>query len=235
MKTTTLNSIKGILFIGISIYLAFTFNDALTNFVTKIPFIGWVKGSIILRIVISFSFARGLQLLFKSFSIRIKSIFVVSIGALLGFTICFIAQPIYNTDYGTFGTTELSIQLDDLKNETTTEFSLNKKPALVVFFSTNCGSCKEMSIKIGELQSMGNAPQIITLFPGTEADALAFMNENGGQNFDYYMIDNDEFFMKTADYSFPSIFLVNGKGETIQHWNGALMNYSAFDLIESYK
>ena len=115
MNTKTINLIKGILFIGISVYLAFIFNDALANFVSKIQFIGWVKGSIILRIVISLAFARGLQLILKAFEVKIKSILILFIGTLIGFTICFIAQPIYNTDYGNFGTTDLSIQIEDLK------------------------------------------------------------------------------------------------------------------------
>ena len=116
MNTKRINLVKGFLFIGISVYLSYIFNDALVNFVSKIPFTGWVKGSIILRIVISLAFARGLQLILKAFEIKIKSILILFIGTLIGFTINFIAQPIYNTDYGDFGSEKLKIDISELEN-----------------------------------------------------------------------------------------------------------------------
>ena len=235
MSTKTINIIKGAVFLIISLYLAFTFNDSLTNFVSKVPLVGWVNGSLILRVVISLAFARGIQLIYKSITKNKKPFLVFSIGTLIGFTIVFIAQPIYSIDYGNFGTTDRSINFDELKKEVDKEVDLKSKEALIILFSTNCGTCVEMSNKLGKLQAMGNTPQIIALFPGEEVDAIDFMNKNKGTGFNYYMIDNDIFFQETADYSFPSIFLVDGKGKTIKHWDGSLMNYSAFDLINSYK
>ncbi len=235
MSTKRINIIKGAVFLIISLYLAFTFNESLSNFVGKIPFVGWVMGSIILRLVISLAFARGVQLIYKSITQNRKSVLVFLIGTLVGFTIVFITQPIYSIDYGNFGTTDRSIDFDVLKKEADKEIDLKSKEALVVFFSTNCGTCVEISNKLGKLQVIGNTPQIIALFGGEEVDAINFMNQNKGTGFNYYMIDNDLFFEETAEYSFPSIFLVDSKGNTIQHWDGSLMNYSAFDLINSYK
>lgn len=235
MSTKTINLIKGIAFILLSLYLAFTFNESLINFVSKISIVGWVNGSVVLRIVISLGFARGIQLIYKSVTPNKKTFLVFSIATLVGFTIAFIAQPIYTTDYGNLGSTDLTIDIEILKEETNNEFDLNSKNALVVFFSTNCGTCIEMSSKIGVLQSTNNLPQVIALFPGSEEDAHTFMEENNGTNFNYFMIDNDDYFQKAADYAFPAIFLVDDKGNTIQHWEGSLMNYTAFDLISNYK
>jgi len=235
MSTKTINSIKGIAFVLISLYLAFTFTDSLANFVSKVSIIGWVKGSLILRLVVSLGFARGIQLIYKTITAGKKSSLVFLIATLVGFTVVFIAQPIYTTDYGNLGTSDLSLDITKLKEETNNEFNLSSKHALVIFFSTNCGTCKEMSNKIGQLQSTGNFPQVIALFPGSNIDAITFMNENKGGNFKYHMIDNDTYFQETANFVFPSIFLIDKKGETIQHWEGSLMNYTAFDLINTYK
>jgi hypothetical protein len=235
MSTKTINLIKGICFLLISLYLAFTFNDSLSNFVSKVSVVGWVTGSVILRLVISLAFARGIQLVYKSFTKNSRSILVFSIGTLVGFTIVFIAQPIYAIDYGSFGTTDFSINMEDLSKEVGEDISLNDKDALVVFFSTNCGSCIEMSNKIGKLQAMEKSPQVIALFPGKEEDAIDFMNTNNGTGFRYYMIDNDTYFQEAANYVFPSIFLVGKDGKTIQHWEGNLMNYTAFDLLNTHK
>lgn len=234
MSTKTINIIKGLIFICIALYLAFTFNSSLANFVSKVPFVGWVVGSITLRLVISFAFARGVQLVYKLFTDGRRSFLVLMVGALLGFTIVFIAQPIYSIDYGNFGTQDLKVDIDKLKEETNNQFDLNSKPALVVYFSTNCGSCIETANKIGELQLMIDFPQVIALFPGTLEDATAFMNENKGANFKYHMIDNDIYFQEAADYGFPSIFLVDKNGETVQHWEGSLMNFTALDMINKY-
>lgn len=235
MSTKLINIIKGIVFIAIALFLAFTFNTSLTNFVSKVPFIGWVTGSILLRAVVSLAFARGVQLIYKAVTENKKSVLVFSIATLVGFTIAFIAQPIYNIDYGNLGDTTLTVDIEKLKEETNGEFELNSKHAVVIYFSTNCGSCKEMSKQIGELQKTNNLPQVIALFPGSIENAVEFLNENNGERFTYYMIDNDHYFQEAADYSFPSIFLVDKEGVTIQHWEGSLMNYSAFDLINEYK
>ena len=235
MSTKKINSIKGIVFLIISLYLAFTFNEALINFVSKVTLVGWVTGSIILRIVISLAFARGIQLIYKGVTANEKPMLVFSIATLVGFTIVFIAQPIYTIDYGNFGTTDLSINLEELEEEVNTEFDLKSKEALIVFFSTNCGTCMEVSNKLGTLQAMGNTPQIIALFPGDEADAIHFMNTNKGTGFSYFMIENNTYFTEAADYAFPSLFLIDKSGSTIQHWEGSLMNYTAFDLINTYK
>jgi|GEM_PF-1349857 len=235
MSTKTINVIKGIAFVLISLYLAFTFTDSLTNFVSKVSIIGWVKGSLILRLIVSLGFARGVQLIYKAIVTGKKSFLVFLIATLVGFTIVFIAQPIYTTDYGNLGTSDLSLDISKLKEETNNEFNLNSKHALVIFFSTNCGTCKEMSNKIGQLQSTGNSPQVISLFPGSNVDAITFLNENNGGNFKYHMIDNDTYFQEAANYSFPSIFLIDKNGKSIDHWEGSLMNYTAFDLINAYK
>jgi thioredoxin-related protein len=235
MSTKTIQVIKGIIFLIISLYLAFTFNNSLSNFIGKIPIVGWVKGSIVLRLVISLGFARGVQLVYKGITQNQKPFLVFSIATLVGFTIVFITHPIYNVDYGNYGNSNLTIDLDGLNEKVDKEISLKSKNALIVFFSTDCSTCIEMSNKIGNLQDLGNTPQIIALFSGEEADAIHFLSTNKGTNFEYFMVENEDYFLEAADYSFPSLFLVDKKGSLIQHWEGTLMNYTAFDMINDYK
>lgn len=235
MSTKTIQIIKGIVFLVISLYLTFTFNDSLSNFVAKISVVGWVMGSIILRVVLSLAFARGVQLTYKGLFPSKRPILVFSIGVLVGFTVSFFAQPIYNVDYGHYGNSKLTLNLGELRQEVGQELSLNNENALIIFFSTDCSTCIEMSNKIGHLQEMGNTPQIIALFSGEETDAIKFLNTNKGTKFKYYMVNDFDYFLESADYSFPSLFLVDKNGEAIQHWEGTLVNYSAFDLINTYK
>jgi thioredoxin-related protein len=234
MKKKSIEIIKSVLFLGIALYISIFFNDSLANLVRKAP-TGWVLSSIVLRIIISLSFARGFQLAVKVLRPKIKSFLIFIAATLIGFGISFSFQPIYNTDYGNFGTTKKSINIDNLKLETNQEFNLNGSNSIITFFTTDCSHCMEASKRLGYAQSIGNTPQIIALFPGNIDDTENFLDKNNGQHYKIHIIDNDTFFGETAGGSFPSIFLVDKNGATIQHWFGDGLNYSALDLIEKYK
>jgi len=226
--------IKSILFLGIAIYLAFTFDKALSNLVFKSG-ISWFYGSIVLRLMICLAFARGLQLVFKAFESKIKGILTFLIGLTLGFGISFIARPIYDLDYGHYENSNLKLDLEALNKQTNYSLSTNNKPALIAFFHTDCNGCKEMSKDIGKYQKLGHIPQVIALFGGTEEDALTFMTNQNGQNFTYHMISDEDYFKKTADYAFPAVYYVNSNGETITFWHSSGLSYHALDIIKENK
>ena len=129
----------------------------------------------------------------------------------------------------------MSIVIKDLKKETDNQFNLNGNNAIIAFFTTDCPHCQDASKKLGSAHAKGKTPQVFALFPGNLKDTERFNQENNGQNFITFMIDNDAFFGETAGGSFPSIFLVDKDGNTIMHWFGDTMNYTALDLIENYK
>lgn len=225
--------IKAILFIGISIYLSYKFNDSLDNLAIKSP-IGWVKGSIILRLLISLSFGRGIQLIFKYFNIKLKPILVLFIGALIGFGISFGLQPIYNTDYGNWQSENMTIDMENFQKNCSTH-TLSDEPELILFLSTNCPHCKDISNKLGKLQKQDITPKINAVFSGTPEDAQSFLTENNGQNFYLHFIDDDIIFNSFSGARYPSIFLIDGNKNTVAHWFGGALNYNGLDLIESYK
>jgi len=232
METKHINSIKGILFIGLSIYLSFTFNNALSNLVSKSP-MGWVSSSIILRLIISLSFARGLQLFVQNFVSIIKPIFIFLIGILLGFGVSFIT-PIYTTDYSEMNATDLQLDFDKLSLKTNNSILLNDKPIVIAFFSTNCPHCKTTSKLLGTSVNAGKSPKVYALFTGAKNDAENFIIENKGKNFKTILINDDAFFVKASGGAFPSIFLLNAKGKTLRHWSGEL-SYPALDFIISHQ
>ena len=221
------------MFAGIAIYIAISFNSSLANLVQRSG-ISWVTSSIILRAIISLSFARGFQLFIKSIQPKFNSLLIFAIGILIGFLISFGAQPIYNTDYGNYGITEMIIDIPELKIQTNNQFDLNSKPAIIAFFTSTCSHCKDASKKLGFIHTIGNSPQIISIFPGSKEDTENFISENNGNSFIYHLINNDKFFIETAGGSFPSVFLVDKEGNTIQHWFGDELNYSALDLIKTH-
>lgn len=231
MKNNSITLIKAILFIGISLYLSYTFNESLANLVSKTP-IGWVKGSILLRLVISLSFARGAQLLLNSFKLKFNSILTLFVGTLIGFGISFGLQPIYNTDYGNWRTENMTLDITQFQENCTTH-TLQNEAELYLFLSTNCPHCKNVSKKMGYLQKQGKAPTVNAIFTGTSEDAKAFLMDNDGQNFNLHFIENDSIFGSFSKGRYPSIYLLDKNQNTARHWFGGALNYSGLDLIES--
>lgn len=226
--------IKAILFLGIAVYLSFTFDTALSNLVSKSG-ISFVSGSIVLRIIISLAFGRGFQLLLKPIKPKFNSILSFGIGVLLGFTISFVARPIYSIDYTKNELNGVKLDLTALKLKTNNTLNLNNQPALIAFFHTDCNGCKLMSSDLGKYQALGHTPQVFAFFGGTEADAQTFMNEQNGNLYTYFMIDDDDYFIQTADYTFPAVFLVDKDENTVNLWHSSGLGYYDLDLIKSYK
>ena len=231
MKNNLITILKAVIFIGISLYLSFKFNDSLANLVAKTP-IGWVKGSILLRLLISFSFARSAQLLLNSFSLKFNSVLTLFIGAVIGFGISFGLQPIYNTDYGNWKTENMILDITQFQENCSTH-TLQNEAELYLFLSTNCPHCKNVSRKMGYLQKQGKVPSVNAIFTGTSDDANAFLMDNDGQNFKLHFIENDSVFGSFSGGRYPSIYLLDKNQNTAGHWFGGALNYSGLDLIES--
>ena len=232
MNIKQLNSLKSVIFIGIAIFLAFNFDNSLSNLVTKSD-ISWVIGSIVLRLIITLSFARGFQLGLKVLKPNLKFILTFLVGTLLGFTISFVLRPIYDIDYGHFDESNKALDIQQFKLVSHSSLDLNNKPAIIAFFHTDCNGCKEMSNDLGKYQALGHIPQVFACFAGTEEDAQTFMDQHNGQNYQPIMIDNDDYFLETADYAFPAVFFINGKGETVTLWHSSGLSYYALDIIKS--
>jgi len=222
----------GLVFIGISIYLSFNFESVVKKSIFRTDF-SWVISTILLRAVIVVAFARGTQLIIDVFQSRLKSIFSFLIALPLGFGVSFIS-PIYEFDYGDYSTKERSVDHISLTELTDGNYQIKTSPYLLVFFSTDCPHCKTASKLIGFNRSIGNAPEVIALFPGTQENADQFIAENNGQDFTYYIVDDRQYFLDNSGAAFPSIFLIDANGNTLAHWFGDHFNYTALDYIESF-
>ncbi len=222
----------GLFFIFITIYLSFNFDVVTRNTVAQTGF-GWVITTILLRILVSLSFARGAVLITKAFLPKIKSFIVFIPGILIGFFVSFIT-PIYQSDYGDFSTTKMSVDHESLSNLTEGRYHIKNQPYILTFFTSDCSHCKNAAKLLGFSQSIGNTPQIIAVFPGTQENADKFINENNGGGFEYYTVDDDDYFIQNSGAIFPSIYLIDKDGNTLAHWFGDEFNFTALDYVETF-
>ena len=228
-----LSLLTGIVFIAIAVYLSIDLVEVSKKLIARIH-IGWVSSTIVSRLLVCLSFGRGLQLILQVLTPKLKGVLTFFIGFIAGFGVSFIS-PIYESDYGIYDGEKLSIDHSGLSDLTDGAYQIKKEPYLVAFFTTTCSHCKEASGKIGFMSQLDRMIPVIAIFPGSEEDAQKFIKDNNGAFFEYHTIQDDEFFIENSDGSFPSIFLINEKGETVQHWFGDLLNYSALDYLESLK
>ena len=231
MKKIVPNAI-GLLFIALSFYISIYFEDVTKNLVSRSG-LGWVISTIILRVMVCLAFARGIQLIIKTFIPRLKSIFVFIPGLLVGFAISFIS-PIYESDYGNFSTQDMAVEHKPLTELTNGQYTIKNAPYIVAFFTTDCPHCKAASKLLAFAKSIGNTPDIVAIFPGEEEDSKRFIAENNASHFEHYTVNNDTFFLKNSGGVFPSIFLLDQSGKTIAHWFGDGFNYTALDYIEAF-
>ena len=231
-KQKIIGLITGLIFIGISVYLSFHFIAINKNFIGRFG-MGWVFSTILLRILICFSFGRGLQLILKIFIPKLKGILAFIIGFALGFAVSFIS-PIYTTDYGDNSDTEISLNIIDFNQITLDKYKNETAPYLVCFFTTICPHCKDACQLLGFMDAIGKMPKVVLIFPGTVEARKKFAGENNGLAFDAYSV-SDQFFLDNSGGVFPSIFLVNPDGSMNKHWYGGGLNYTALDYLATFK
>lgn len=227
------NSLIFILFTTISIAGGIFHNDILFFIVSKIG-LSWLITSILIRILVIVFFAIAVHRLIKIFKRfrNAKFIYVLLICLLPGFGISFIT-PIYVTDYGDFSDDFKLNNITELENQTNSKLLPETGYALVAFFSTTCPFCKEESKKLGTNIDAGQKITVNAIFPGTDEDTKKFLEENKGEKFNYFLLDNDPLFIDLSGGTFPSLFLIDSNGETIKHWQGDALNYSSLDYLKS--
>ncbi|MFK8036937.1 MAG: TlpA family protein disulfide reductase [Crocinitomicaceae bacterium] len=223
----------GLIFIGIAVYLSLDIVALAKNLINKLN-LGWVSSNILARVLVCLAFARGLQLLMQTFKPNFNGLLVFIIGIFAGFGLSFIS-PIYESDYGDYATADMVLDHDGLTILTNGNYKVKDQPYIVAFFTTSCPHCKAASQNIGLMSQQNRMIPVIAIFPGNKADTEKFLTENNGQYFENYMIDSDEYFIKNSGGAFPSVFLINKDGETMKHWFGDLLNYTALDYLESLK
>lgn len=220
----------GLLFIGLAMLIGMQFYYTLFVFVTALKS-GWVFGSIFVRLLVIIFTIIGLNLIFKSFekTATLKYIWTVIMGAILGFGISFIT-PIYNSDYGDFSDSE-TLNFEVLDSVAADVIKESPEQKVVAFFSTDCGHCKTTAFFLGINQEAGQSIPIYAFFNDYLDNVEVFLNENNGANFRTHIIGDMNQFLHLSGAIFPSVFLLDEYNNTIKHWSGDVVNYTALDEI----
>ncbi|MBI3134697.1 MAG: hypothetical protein HYZ14_08505 [Bacteroidetes bacterium] len=222
-----------ILALGLAVIIPFFFRDSLFFLVGSLK-LGWLFSNIVLRLLVIVLFAVFLHHLLKlSLKQRkLKFIYSFLIAILPGFGLSFI-YPIYNIDFGMLGDT-FAMQNKPFVDEHLTSLPDSEgKYTIYGFFTTTCPHCMEASERLGTNIKGGQKVPVNILFPSTEEDAKKFLDNYQGENFNYGLIDNDSAFITISGGAFPSIFLLDPKGTTVNHWTGDELNYTALDYLKS--
>ena len=231
----TAKIITGLIALGIACVIPFYFDEILFFTVRNIG-LGWVLTTILVRLLVIILVAISIRQFFNLSQRlkKVKSWAIFMIALVPGFGISFIA-PIYNTDYGMMTDGLEMADRKALSEALQAEVAPDKGYALYAFFTTNCPFCMAASQKLGANIDGGQTVPVYAIFPGTEEATNKFIAENDGAKFNTLRLqtENDSLFLAYAGNSFPSIFLVNSKGETEYHWTGEEMNYSALDYLQS--
>lgn len=219
---------------GLAFIIPFHFEKILIFSVSSIG-LGWVLSTILIRVLVillvSIALFKIKALAGKKLQ-RIKSWMVVLIALVLGFGISFIS-PIYNVDYGSLSDDKKLENLDLLEAEIDYVTGTNSKYCLVAFFTTGCPHCKAASERLGVNIDAGQKTEVVAIFPGTQEDTDKFLKKHKGQKFNSRIINNDALFVGISGGAFPSMFLLDENGNTLNHWTGDELNYTALDYLKS--
>lgn len=222
-------------FFALALATSFAFYDVLDFFVTYLKS-GWVFGSIYIRFLVICFFAIGLHLLLSTIrkGKKMKFILTFLIALLPGFGISFIT-PVYDIDYGYYGDDLELIEMDSLEVFTNGAYHFSGERTVITFFTTVCPHCMSVSQKLGTNLQAGQEVSVVSFFPGTKEDTEFFLEQNNGQAFEMYLIDDKTNFTGAGGHVFPSVFVIGPDGSTEQHYTGDVVNYTALDHIYDLK
>lgn len=227
---TALKIIIGLAFIGIALLIGIQYYYTLFLFVTSFG-AGWVFSSIFIRVLAMIFTIIGLNLIFKTFerSAKMKFGWTALIGAVVGFGISFIT-PIYNSDYGDFSDTE-TLNFEVLDSLAPNVISDTQQHKVISFFSTDCGHCKTTAFFLGINQEAGQNIPVYAFFNDYLENVESFLEENSGVNFKSHIIGDMNAFLHLSGAIFPSVFLLDENNQTVKHWSGDVVNYTALDHL----
>jgi hypothetical protein len=194
-----------------------------------------VYSSIFIRIIVSFLFIVGLHSIFKIFkkTKTQKKRFAVLVGIVPGFFISFAFTPIYDIDYGILDDKLKLETFADLPADSNNSYSHSGGHEIIAFLDVGCAHCKMALEKFNANITAGQVIPIHLFFHNDSTDVNSFLEQNNSKNLTHHYLQSEGQFIVHAGFEFPSIYLINPEGETIYHWVGDDMNYSALDYLLS--
>lgn len=226
--------IIALLLLSVALIISYNFEETLYFLVEKIG-LKWVLSTILIRIIVAFLFIISLAFIFKIFkqTSRIKKWITLLIGIVPGFFISFIISPIYDIDYGLLGDGMKLESFTELSEDTNYSYMPSEKHELIAFLDVGCGHCKMALKKMNANFKAGQSAPINLFFYNDTIDVNQFLEANNSLQLNHHFTLSEGLFLKYAGFEFPSIFLINPAGETVYHWTGDRMNYSALDYLLS--
>ncbi len=192
---------------------------------------GWVFTTIFLRLMAMISCWFGFRYLFSIWTKtrKIKGWIVFAGSMCIGFGISMIS-PIYQGDYGYVVYGEKSLNIAALTVASQNKFETGKGPQVITFMELGCAHCKRLCYKLGVNVAAGQKIPVTAFFVASEAEISTFLKKYNGEAFTAYPLDK-AVFLDNAGFSFPSTFLIDSDGKTLNHWQGDLVNYTALDYL----
>lgn len=216
-----------------AIFISYYHIDSLHFLVGKIGF-GWVIGSIFIRlicIILMFIIIKQIFGLFKK-TAPIKNWIIALICLLPGIGISFIT-PIYTSDFGDLSDDLILSDTEMLQLTLQDSADFPSEKFVLAFLSVGCDFCAEATQKLGTNLIAGQDLQVVSIFCDPPEYVDQFLEMNGGTSFDARITTNCDYFIRSAGGSFPSIFLLDENKNTMDHWVGGHLNYSALDYLRS--
>ena len=217
---------------GLAFLLSFSYEESIYFTVENIG-IGWTVTSILIRFIVIVLFAFALKSLFQIFKAteKLKNWIIFVIAMVPGFFISFAVSPIYDIDYGMIGDDLELPPVDRLALVTNNTYAHNGETQVVAFLDVGCDHCRIAVQKLDILQEQNPELPIHLLFADEEKDVDYFLEKNKVESLTHHFMNSQMSFVTYAGYEFPSIFVIDGEGETLHHWIGETMNYTAMDYL----
>jgi hypothetical protein len=182
-------------------------------------------------------FIVGLKYLLKIFALtkNIKTIWIILIGMGPGFLISFVLFPIWTTDYGML-TDDLTItDFEALEKASANSYEDVDEKKVLAFLDVGCDHCQEACRKFTYVKDQNENLPIYLFFYNDSVYVDHFIEEFGDNRFRGYHLDSHQSFLNFAGFEFPSIFYVNEQSESVHHWVGDKLNYTALDYLSRLK
>ncbi len=231
---STKNIVFSVVLALLAVSCALGFASLLILLVSKLG-MNWTIASVIARllvlVLVTLSFKAILPLIFPRRNVKLFYIFLIAL--LPGVALSFV-HPIYVTDYGSFDDNMEFKGVESLEKDLASAYTFKQEPVILAFFTTDCNHCKAVCSKLAINAKSGQRLPVHAFFSGAPEDAKTFLAENKALEFNYHFIEEDSIYLTYSGYIFPSIFLLDEGGNTVKHWEGDVVNYTALDYLKGY-
>lgn len=232
MNKSLLSLLLIIAYLGLATFVSLNFVDVLKFLVLKLS-LGWVIGTIAVRLIVMVLFVLAVHRILSLFpkEKRLKDYWAILIGIGPGFLLSFALFPIYNADYGMLSDNLKIEHFEELSADSYNSYEHLSEKKVIAFIDIGCGHCREACHKFSLIKQQNEELPFYLFFYNDTIYVEDFIETYANNEFKAYYLKSNEAFVKYAGYEFPSIFYVDENSESVYHWVGDKMNYTAMDYL----